>query len=250
MLPKPLLAVVACAASVSAHGYVEKITINGDSYVGYNPAIAPWVPVQDSIGWENWATDLGYVPSSTLQSPDIVCHLNSTNGIETAPIAAGDSIDLKWTGWAESHHGPVMDYLANCGGDCTTVDKTTLEWFKIDELGQLELGPGGGKPGVWATDKLFDTNYTWTVNIPATIKPGNYVLRHELVGLHGAYDEGGAQFYPQCVNLEISGDGTETPKGTVGTKLYKSDDPGVLYDIYGDQNKPTYIIPGPPLYNA
>ena len=248
---KSLLTVVACTvASVSAHGYVEEIIIDGQSNVGYNPTIAPWEAVQDSIGWQNWATDTGFVSSANLQSPDIICHLNSSNAIKSTTVSAGSVVEMQWTGWADSHHGPVVDYLADCGGDCTTVGKTTLEWFKIAELGQIELGPGGGTAGYWASDKLFETDFIWSITIPESIKPGNYVLRHEIFGLHGAYEEGGAQFYPQCVNLQITGEGSDSPQGTIGTELYKSDDPGVLYDIYSDQDNPTYIIPGPPLYNA
>jgi lytic cellulose monooxygenase (C1-hydroxylating) len=251
MLFKSQLAIIACAAvSVSAHGYVKQIIINGTSYVGYNPTIAPWVADQGGIAWRNWATDTGYVSSKILQTPDIVCHLTSANANQTATVAAGSSVDLVWTGWPDSHHGPVIDYLADCGGNCTTVDKTTLKWFKLAEVGQLELGPGGGTPGVWGTDLLFGTNFTWTVNIPANIKPGNYVLRHELLALHSAYAEGEAQFYPQCVNLHVTGEGTESPEGIVATEFYKIDDPGVLYNIYNDENKPTYVIPGPPVYKA
>jgi hypothetical protein len=34
--------------------------------------------------------------------------------------------------------GPVITYLASCNGDCTTVDKTTLEFFKIEEEGLID----------------------------------------------------------------------------------------------------------------
>ncbi|KAI1178813.1 glycoside hydrolase [Nemania sp. FL0916] len=251
MLSKSLLVILSCAAaSVSAHGYVEEITIAGESYVGYNPTIAPWVPVQDGIAWRNWATDTGYVGSNNVSLPHMACHLFSDPANQTATITAGDKVDLRWTGWPDSHHGPVMDYLAYCGENCTTVNKTTLEWFKLAEVGQLELGPGEGTPGYWGSDELFKTNFTWTVTIPANIKPGNYVLRHEILALHSAYDEGQAQFYPQCINLQVTGNGTETPAGTIATELYKIDDPGVLYNIYNDETKPTYVIPGPPIYTA
>lgn len=151
-----ILAAVAGAVSVSAHGYVDQIIIDGESYTGYNPTNAPWEPEQDSIGWQNWATDTGFVPSSSLQEPDIVCHLNSTNAPKSATVAAGTEITLQWTEWPRSHHGPVIDYLANCNGDCSTVDKTELKFFKIAELGQLELGAGAGETGYWASDQFID----------------------------------------------------------------------------------------------
>ncbi|SPO06236.1 related to endoglucanase IV precursor [Cephalotrichum gorgonifer] len=243
-----LLAAISGAVAVSAHGFVTEIVIDGESHVGYNPTIAPWQAVQDSIGWQNWATDTGFVNGFQVQDPDIICHLNSTNAPITARIAAGSDISLRWSAWADSHHGPIIDYIANCNGDCTSVDKTTLEFVKIAESGQFELGAGGGTPGYWAADTLFETNLTWVVTIPESLAPGNYVLRHEIIALHGAYEEGSTQFYPQCINLEITGSGTDSPKGVVGTELYKSDDPGVLYNIYNDETKPTYTIPGPPLW--
>ncbi|KFX94667.1 hypothetical protein O988_06164 [Pseudogymnoascus sp. VKM F-3808] len=243
------LAALACATAVAAHGFVAEIIIDGESYVGFNPTNAPWDDDQNTIAWPNWATDTGFVPSSTLQDPNIICHINATNSKNTATVAAGSQIILQWTSpWPESHHGPIIDYIANCGGDCTTVDKTTLEWVKIAEVGQLSLGPGGGTPGVWAESILEENNSTWTVEVPASLVAGNYVLRHEIVALHGAYAEGGAQFYPQCINLEVTGGGSDNPAGVVGTELYKSDDPGVLYNIYNDEASPTYIIPGPPLW--
>lgn len=91
---------------------------------------------------------------------------------------------------------------------------------------------------------------SWKVTIPDSIAPGNYVLRHEQIALHSAYNEGDTQFYPQCVNLEVTGSGSDNPEGVLGTALYNSKDPGVLYNIYNDEENPTYIIPGPELYEG
>lgn len=236
--------------AVSAHGYVSEIVAGGQSYAGYNPTIAPWVPDQDTIAWPNWATDTGFVSAWDLQNTDIICHRNSSNARKSAAVTAGSDISLTWISWAESHHGPIVDYVAECGGDCAAVDMATLKWIKIAEMGQLELGAGGGTAGYWAADTLWETDLTWKVTIPASLKPGNYVLRHEIIALHSAYAEGDAQFYPQCINLEVSGNGQDSPEGVLGTDLYKSTDPGVLYDIYNDQTGPTYVIPGPPLYTS
>jgi cellulase len=244
------LTLLAGAATVAAHGYIAEIIIDGQSYTGYDPTSAPWVPDQDSIGWKNWATDTGYVPVSQLQDPNIICHLDSGNAPRTATVAAGSEITLNWTDWPRSHHGPVIDYLANCNGDCTTVDKTQLRFFKIAELGQLELGAGAGETGYWASDEFIDAGSVWKVSIPSNIAPGNYVLRHEQIALHEGTQAGGAQFYPQCINLEITGGGSENPEGVPGTELYKATDPGVQYNIYNDETGPSYPIPGPPLFSS
>ena len=139
----------------------------------------------------------------------------------------------------------MISYLADCGDDCTTVDKTTLEFFKIDAVGLVD---DSTVPGTWGDDELIENNNSWMVEIPTSIAPGNYVLRHEIIALHSAGTEGGAQNYPQCFNLKVTGSGTDSPAGTLGTELYNLDDPGILVNIYTSLS--TYVIPGPTLYSG
>lgn len=198
------------------------------------------------IGWsdpENLSN--GYVAPAAYADPDIVCHLSATPGGTSAKVAAGGKVELQWTVWPDSHHGPVLDYLAPVSGAWADIDKTTLEFFKISEGGLID---GSASPGKWASDDLIANNNTWAVTIPTDIAPGKYVLRHEIIALHSAGQENGAQNYPQCINLEITGTGTATPSGTLGTALYKEDDPGVLINIYTALS--SYIIPGPALYSG
>lgn len=240
--------ILVVASTVSAHGWIDKWTFDGEDYIGYDPTISPWVPDQGTITWPAFNDDTGPVYGRDVSTPDIICSIQATNSkIYAKPIAAGSTIGLHWTTWPESHHGPIITYLAACNGDCTTVDKEQLEWFKIEEMGQLSPGEGGGKTGEWADDKLRAADGAWSVKIPSSIKAGNYVLRNEIIALHSAYDVGEAQFYPQCVNIQITGDGNATPSGVVGTSLYKEDDPGVHYNIYNDEAGTVYEIPGPAL---
>ncbi|KAK1779916.1 glycosyl hydrolase family 61-domain-containing protein [Copromyces sp. CBS 386.78] len=80
--------------------------------------------------------------------------------------------------------------------------------------------------------------------IPASVQ---YVLRHEIMALHGAGSANGAQAYPQCFNLKVTGSGNNLPSGGVpGTQqLYTATDAGILFNIY--QNDFTYPVPGPAL---
>ncbi|KAH7398068.1 glycoside hydrolase [Cadophora sp. MPI-SDFR-AT-0126] len=244
-------AILTAASTVSAHAYIDQWTAGGKTYTGYNPTVAPWVPDQGTIGWPAWNTDTGPVYSSNVNSADIICSINATNAkIYASPIAAGSTINLHWTVWPDSHHGPVFSYLAACNGDCTTANKQQLKWFKIAQLGQISYGAGGGTPGVWAADQLRTAGGAWSVTIPSSIKAGNYVLRHEILALHSAYDVGGAQFYPQCANIQITGGGSANPSGVVGTSLYNQNDPGVHYNIYNDESKPVYQMPGPALFTG
>ncbi|KNG84498.1 endoglucanase-4, partial [Aspergillus nomiae NRRL 13137] len=150
---------------------------------------------------------------------------------------------LQWTDWPESHKGPVITYLANCNGDCATVDKSSLEFFKIDEKGLIS-----GSDNTWASDNLISSNNSWTVTIPSSIAAGNYVMRHEIIALHSAGNKDGAQNYPQCLNFKVTGGGSDKPEGTLGTALYKDTDPGILVNIY--QTLSSYTIPGPALYSG
>ncbi|KAH7399771.1 putative endoglucanase-4 [Cadophora sp. MPI-SDFR-AT-0126] len=239
MLSNSLLA-LASATSVAAHGFVKGVSIDGVYQTGWlvDYAYNPTPP--ESFGWSETALDLGFVSPAALADPDIICHLGAKNGALSATVAAGTTMEVFWSGWPDSHKGPVIDYLASCKGDCATVDKTTLEFFKIDEKG-LEAGS-------WASDELMNNNASWAVTIPSTIAPGNYVLRHEIIALHGAGSVNGAQLYPFCLNLEVTGGGSDVPAGTLGTALYKEDDPGILVNIY--VNGLDYVIPGPALYGS
>ncbi|KAK8040129.1 endoglucanase-4 [Apiospora rasikravindrae] len=251
ILRTTILTVLSGAVAVSAHGVLGKVTASGQTFQGFDATSAPSSgPHSDSVTWSNDANYDSFVPSSAVNDPDIICHLNATNAQLSVPVAAGESVELTWSKWSENHKGPVIDYLADCGGDCATVDKTALKFFKIAEAGQLSLGDGAGQPGRWADDEIIENGLKWTVEIPASIKPGNYVLRHEIIALHNAVQDGKAELYPQCVNLEISGSGTEAPDGVAGTALYQASDAGLKYDIYNDEQAPTYKIPGPALFAA
>jgi hypothetical protein len=142
----------------------------------------------------------------------------------------------------------VLDYLANCNGDCSSVDKTALRFFKIDGVGMTSTE---GQPPRFASDDMISNDNTWTVKIPSDIAPGNYVLRHETIALHEGNRDGGSQPYPQCINLQVTGSGTANPPGVAGTELYKQSDAGILFNIYKRFTSTSeYPVPGPPVYNG
>ncbi|KAL4875270.1 glycosyl hydrolase family 61-domain-containing protein [Aspergillus karnatakaensis] len=246
-MSRNLLAFASFLATVSAHGHVTNVIVNGVSYPGWDINSYPYMGEPPVVAaWETPNTGGGPVDvSAGYTNPDIICNLNATNAKGYITVAAGDSISLQWTVWPESHHGPVLDYLASCNGDCSSVDKTALEFFKIDGVGLVD---NSAVPGTWGDDQLIANDNSWLVQIPNTIAPGNYVLRHELIALHGSFEEGGAQNYPQCFNLEITGSGSDTPAGVVGTELYSATEEGILVDIY--KSLDSYVVPGPTLYSG
>ncbi|KAM3064798.1 hypothetical protein ACMFMG_008721 [Clarireedia jacksonii] len=236
------IAVVAGAAfvsSVAAHGFVQNIEANGVWYQGYNPSFHYQTPAPVVAGWSALNQDNGFVSPDAYSTSDIICHKSATNAQAYVNVTAGSDVTLAWNTWPVSHHGPVLDYLASCDGDCTTVDKTGLKFFKIDGVGSIS----GYNPGTWASDNLIANNNSWAVNIPSTIAPGAYVLRHEIIALHSANQVNGAQNYPQCINLWVSGAGTESPAGEVATSFYTETDPSIEFNLY--EAFSTYSVPGP-----
>jgi lytic cellulose monooxygenase (C1-hydroxylating) len=75
-----------------------------------------------------------------------------------------------------------------------------VDFFKID---QATYYP---KTGLWGTHALIANNNTRTVTIPSDLKPGIYIVRHEIIALHHAWIENverkssGAQPYPLCMS--------------------------------------------------
>ncbi|KAL1875785.1 glycoside hydrolase 61 [Diaporthe australafricana] len=237
---KALAALVAGATSVAAHGHVTGINVAGTWYEGYDPTSFPYMSDPPTVvGWTASDTDNGFVAPSAYASGDIICHKSATNAKGYAAAKAGDTVEVYWNTWPTSHKGPVIDYLAKCAGDdCETADKTALEFFKIDGAGLVDASAS-----TWATDELISNNNSWVVQIPSTLASGNYVLRHEIIALHSAESAGGAQNYPQCFNLAITGTGSLQPSGTLGEALYKESDAGILVNIYNSLT--SYDIPGP-----
>lgn len=123
-----------------------------------------------------------------------------------------------------------------------------VDFFKIDEA---TYDP---KTMTWGTDWLMKNKNVRTVTIPSDIKPGIYVVRHEIISLHNALNDdyikksSGAQFYPQCIKVKVTGDGTATPTGSKFPGTYKWDERGILVNIFYRANE--YTSPGPALYNS
>ena len=51
------------------------------------------------------------------------------------------------------------------------------------------------------------------VTIPASLAPGDYLVRAEAIALHSASSAGGAQFYMTCYQITVTGSGTANPTG-------------------------------------
>ncbi|KAL3461720.1 glycosyl hydrolase family 61-domain-containing protein [Aspergillus heterothallicus] len=228
------ISILALAATAAAHGYVSSINAGGQEYSGFIVTTDPYATSPpDRIAWSTSATDTGYVHG--VPGANVTCHNLAKPGKLSAPVAAGDTVTVTWNQWPGEHKGPVLNYLAACNGDCAEADPASLKFFKISEA--------GFENGVWATEILNQNGNKWDIAIPADLKAGGYVLRHEIIALHGAY-----QLYPQCVNLDVTGGGDSAPEGVPGAELYSGTETGLLTNIW--QEVSNYKAPGPMLYDS
>ncbi|KAK6440955.1 hypothetical protein LTR95_002826 [Oleoguttula sp. CCFEE 5521] len=228
--------------TVHSHGFVIGATVGKTWYPGFDIQLAYQANHPKVYGWDTKALDSGFVSPDSFATADIICHKSATPAGLHIPVTAGGQVTLYWSNsWPEGHQGPVLDYLAACpNNDCSTVTKTDLNFAKIDQVGLVS----GSSPGYWGEDQLAVANRSWTVTIPSSLAAGAYVLRHEILALHSARSANGAQAYPQCVNLMVSGGGSATVKGSSPETFYSATDPGILIDIYNNAAG-TYQIPGP-----
>lgn len=134
-------------------------------------------------------------------STALACNVNGATAVpKTVTIAAGETLTTVWKHdnpyvtrqlsapcvilpvyhicrnddiIASSHHGPIINYLAPISGGINDA-----VWVKISEAGYSN--------GKWAVDDLIAAQGKWDVKIPATLAPGEYLLRQEIIALHEA----------------------------------------------------------------
>jgi cellulase len=259
-----LAAAAALFATATAHTAVEKFVIGGVEYPGFYQG-SKQDPGNKSPAWwteQGW----GYQPvyGDAINTADFICHIGASPSPYTVEAPAGSDITFTWkhegecggaeVGWDCSHHGYTATYLAPCNGDCSKVDPTSLEFFKIHSAGLIDYREGRfsqGSPqeqtGFWGTDAIFyENSNTQTVKIPS-IRNGNYVMRTEVMSVHNNGDVSNRQFWPQCANIKVTGgdDSAPIPAGTKATELYKASDALLQFDIYWHQAGETLAAPGP-----
>jgi len=236
-----LVALVAGATSVAAHGAVDSYTFSGKKWHG-------WQPYDPNSSLNKNTIQRPYPSYDPIMNPsgnNIRCNNNGQTVQEHGEIAAGSKIIAHWKQWTHME-GPVTVYLARCPGDsCANYDGSGANWFKIDEAGLLS---GTINKGRWGNGIVLET-LKWESTIPATLRPGAYLIRHEVLALHQARTP---QFYPECAQLKITGSGNDFPSSEYLVSLpgaFKMSDPGVTVEINTDSST-TYIVPGPKVWRA
>ncbi|KAH8890334.1 cellulose-growth-specific protein [Thozetella sp. PMI_491] len=232
---KWLLVLLSAVTTVVSHGYVDNATINGQFYQ---------VRAEAPLRISRKITSNG--PVQNITSIDLQCGGISAKGVNGsqpaplhAPAAAGSTVNLKWTLWQVTHMGPVLTYMARCPdtGCQDWLPGTQPVFFKIQQDGRHstdQVYPNDK----WATTPLMHdlstgVNYT----IPSCLQPGYYLVRHEIISLHTAQTLGGAELYPSCHQLNVSGPGNVLPTKLVSFPgAYRADDPGILFDVWKRPN--------------
>jgi hypothetical protein len=159
---------------------------------------------------------------------------------EIADNATGGALD-------PIHLGPCAVYMKMV--ESPMVPGNGDSWFKIWDEGYDTT------TSQWCTKKhIMDTNGLLSVNLPAGLPGGYYLVRPELLALHQAdKTPPDPQFYLGCAQIFLgppsSGADGLLPQNTVSIPGYlAANDPGLLYNIYTMEG--TYQIPGPMPYHA
>ncbi|KAG9700558.1 carbohydrate-binding module family 1 protein, partial [Aureobasidium melanogenum] len=236
-------ALALAASSVNAHAIMQRIMVDGVDQGSLTGIRAPNSnnPVQD------------------VSSSDILCGAGSGTSSKLITIPAGASVAGGWAHLlggpqgsgdsdnpiAKSHKGPTQVYLAKVD-DAVSASATGLKWFKI-------ASDAVTSSGVWGVDDMIKNTdsdgFGWQkFTMPSCIAPGQYLMRVELLALHSATAEGGAQFYQSCAQIKVTGSGSFSPSISNEMSLpggYSATDPGILANIYDSSIYTSYKAPGP-----
>ncbi|KAJ3555081.1 hypothetical protein NM688_g2773 [Phlebia brevispora] len=236
----PLVLLASSVPFVLGHGQVHSVTTSYGTYAAADAyaAVDPTSPLRKLNT---------YGPAANFTGPDITCGPGGNTPVTPpAQADAGGLVTFDWEDWYSVHPGPVMTYIAECVGGCASfVGDTGNVWVKID---QDQYNPYRGDIP-WGENVIRLETQVYSVHIPEGLKPGEYLLRHEILGLHVAYQVMGAQFYPNCLQLEIVNGGDETlPEGIPLPGSYDPYDPGILVNLYEiTPAQSNYTAPGGPV---
>ncbi|KAK9464966.1 glycosyl hydrolase family 61-domain-containing protein [Lipomyces arxii] len=220
-------------SQVYGHGYISNFwnptqQPKGDCIRPYIDFMHVKNPITDKMSRE---MTCGHLPGAA-KAPDRTCSV----------AKAGDKVALEWTVMWGAHLGPVIVYMAteeSMGeGDA---------WWKVYYDGYNPEKKRWATSDLWANDGLL-----W-FKIPSYLPAGGYIIRGEVIALHNASYIDGAQFYENCVHINIeesdkadSVDVAAIPK-VAFPGYYTDDTPGLHIDIW-TQSLEHYPVIGPPMY--
>jgi lytic cellulose monooxygenase (C1-hydroxylating) len=225
------------AGTVSAHTRVIDVWVNG---VDQGDGRGKYIRSPDTNS-----------PVKDLALPSIVCNAKGGQAVSSfVSAAAGDTIDVEWYHDNRgddivdgSHLGPIITYIAKYAEG----DGTGPVWSKIAEEGYDGT--------TWAVTKLIKNKGKAQFQIPSALAAGKYLIRQEIIALHESdtrFDQNsarGAQFYPSCMQFDITGSGSAVPDTNFDFNTgYLYTDAGIHFNLYSSFT--SYKIPGPKIWSA
>ncbi|KAF9697059.1 hypothetical protein EKO04_004592 [Ascochyta lentis] len=226
----------------SAHYFFDTLIVDGTEskpleYVRENTRAAKYNPTK----WKNIRDDM------TPDMTDFRCNkgaFESASHTSTAEIKAGSKLAMKLAvGATFQHPGPAIVYMSKAPSTAQTYEGDG-DWFKIFE-GSICNPSGDFGKDAWCTWDKNQIEFT----VPAGTPDGEYLIRSEHIGVHGAHD-GQAEFYYSCAQVKVTGGtGTALPTDTIKFPGgYKKDDPSFNFSIYGGYKE--YPMPGPAVWGG
>ncbi|CAG9981357.1 unnamed protein product [Clonostachys byssicola] len=210
--------------AVHAHYFFDVLVIDGVEskpieYVRENTRAIKYMPTKFINTFDN------LTPLST----DFRCNLGAGSGSATdvAKVAPGTPLAFKLAvGATMQHPGPAFVYMSKAPGDVKEYAGDG-DWFKIHQEGICNDGPVTTTAWcTWDKDRI-------SFQIPAGTPAGQYLVRVEHVGLHGAH-AGEAEFFYACGQIEVTGNGAGVPGPTVKFPgAYQPKDAPWNFGVYG-----------------
>jgi hypothetical protein len=231
-------AVLALFASMmpmaSAHYFFDKLVVNGQAspdFVRSNTRPIAYMPTK----WKNT------FDNTTPDSTDFRCNVGATNKAAkgTAKVKAGDSLAMTLgVGAKMEHPGPAQVYMSKAPTTAAAYDGSG-DWFKIHQE-TMKDAKADIKTVAWSTWGKDRVSF----KIPAGVPDGEYLVRAEHIGLHGAHG-GEAEFYYGCAQVSVSGGSGSLPTANLVKipGVYKKADPEVNFSVWGGNKE--YFLKGP-----
>ncbi|KAF5366900.1 hypothetical protein D9757_011392 [Collybiopsis confluens] len=283
---------VALLPLVSAHGQIKGVLANGVYNNGPNIYYSGDAKnAETAVRVMYKASGPAYnLPTDFSDDSKMACE-GASGAPKTIQATAGSDVRIDWVGatsellnkpgtgnvdWASGEFpwvhamGTVATYIAPCSnGDCTTFDASQASWVKL-QMDGLDMSQSissnlrstmAGKPepytpsgaGLWGMAKFVEDGSQATVTIPAGLKNGQYLVRHELMAVHNPLKSGdstsGPQVYNGCIQFEVIGGGNvELPEGTKAGSLYAPNGDFAKYNVYSN-NGAGFTNPGPAVWD-
>ncbi|KAL2855146.1 glycosyl hydrolase family 61-domain-containing protein [Aspergillus pseudodeflectus] len=197
----------ALARPTMAHYIFSKLVLNGEvskdwQYIRQTTRSECYMPTKFTSTYD----DL------TPNDSDFRCNLGSFSNAantEVAEVAAGETIAMKlFYDGNIAHPGPGQVYMSKAPTGNVQEYEGDGEWFKVwestlcDESGDLTSD-------AWCTYGMSQFEF----QIPEATPSGEYLVRAEHIGLHGAQvDE--AEFFYSCAQIKVTGGGNGSPSLT------------------------------------